>query len=212
MLVQASNLVSLDWPTTTTDTGFGGYFENNGGYAYVGGWLLTGPPGPPTLTQYKIVGTGAVSTIVKDQNENPIVMFAPEAPEILFQDYGIGKLTNGMVHITLDPNLSKNIRVDAQHPLKVFVQLEGDCNGVYVTNKSANGFTVKELQGGNSSVDFAWSIVATRANEEVVGKYGNTRISNNSVRFPAAPGSMEKTDEQPLIVNKFDKKSIKSKQ
>jgi len=170
--------------TTTTVDGFGGYFYNDGSYAYVGGWY-----NDPMLgwIAYKILGNGIVSTIVKDENENPVVMFAPEAPEVLFQDYGIGTLSNGTASIIIDPTLSKNIRVDVQHPLKVFIQLEGDCNGVYVTNKSANGFTVRELQGGTSNVDFAWSIVATRANEEFVREDGSTRISNNSVRFPNAP-------------------------
>ncbi len=174
--------------TTTTVDGFGGYFYNDGSYAYVGGWY-----DDPILgwIAYKILGNGIVSTIVKDENENPVVMFAPEAPEVLFQDYGIGTLSNGTTSIIIDPTLSKNIRVDAQHPLKVFIQLEGDCNGVYVTNKSANGFTVRELQGGTSNVDFAWSIVATRANEEIVREDGSTRVSNNSVRFPNAPLPME---------------------
>ncbi|NNM22561.1 MAG: hypothetical protein HKO54_03320, partial [Flavobacteriaceae bacterium] len=199
--------------TITTDTGFGGYFENDGSYAYVGGWFLSPPPGPPTWTEYKILGSGTVSTIVKDTNENPVIMFAPEAPEILFQDYGIGQLVNGSVYVSLDPVLRKNIRVDSEHPLKVFVQLEGDCNGVYVTNKSANGFMVNELQGGTSNVSFAWSIVATRADAQSVGRSGETRISNNGVRFPPAPQSRISEQLQPVVNTQFDlKKSIKSKQ
>lgn len=159
---------------------FGGYFSSEwGGLARVGGWV--------GLTQYKIIGNGNVSTIVKNVNEEPIIMFAPEAPEILFQDYGIGKLSNGTAVILIDPNFSKNIRVDENHPLKVFVTLEGDCNGVYVTEKSAQGFTVKELQNGNSNVSFSWQIVATRADERVMGSNGDVRISDNSVRFPRGP-------------------------
>ena len=90
-------------------------------------------------------------------------MFAPEAPEVLFQDYGIGKLVNGTAVIKLDEILSRNILVDNTHPLKVFIQLEGDCNGVFVTNKSQTGFTVIELNNGNSNVPFSWHIVANRA-------------------------------------------------
>ncbi len=170
----------------------GGYFANaEGGFAYVGAWADPAGGGNNADIAYKIIGTGTVSTIVKDVNETPITMFAPEAPEILFQDYGIGKLTNGSVIIQLDPNLSKNIRVDDSHPMKVFVQLEGDCNGVYVTSKSANSFTVKELQGGKSNVPFSWSIVATRADEVIYNDKGVAKTSYNGQRFPLAPKALE---------------------
>ena len=55
--------------------------------------------------------------------------------------------------------------MNEQHPLRVFVQLEGDCKGVFVTNKTSSGFDVVELDGGSSSVPFAWTIAANRADE-----------------------------------------------
>ena len=94
-------------------------------------------------TNYKIIGNGSNSTIIRDRNNTPRILFSPEAPEILFEDYGTGKLINGSANIIIDPIFKDAIYVDDHHPLKVFIQLEGDCNGVYVTNKSANGFTVK---------------------------------------------------------------------
>ncbi len=117
-----------------------------GAYAYVGGYL--------NWTNYKINGTGSVSTIVDDLNEEPVNMFCPEAPEILFQDYGTGELVNGKAYIKMDPIFTKNIHVNEDNPIKVFVQLEGDCKDVYVTNKTAEGFEVVELQGGTSNVPF----------------------------------------------------------
>lgn len=178
-------------PADGTIGSAGGYFSNgHNGYAAVAAWV--DPVGNGDDNQnFKIIGTGVVSTIVKDVNENPVIMYAPEAPESFFQDYGIGKLTNGTAIIRLDPNLSKNIRVDSTHPMKVFVQLEGDCNGVYVTNKSANEFTVRELQKGKSNVSFSWSIVATRADEVFYSDKGVARTSYNGQRFPLAPKPLE---------------------
>ncbi len=170
---------------TITEQGFGGYFENDGVFSYVGGWQA----GP--FTARKILGNGTVSTIVEGTNGELLTMSAPESPEILFQDYGIGKLENGKVRIEIDPIFSRNIRVDAEHPMKVFIQLEGDCNGVFVTNKSATGFEVIELQQGNSNVDFSWSIVATRADAKIKSKDGSFRISQNGGRFQPAPGPMK---------------------
>jgi hypothetical protein len=52
--------------------------------------------------------------------------------------------------------------VDADSPMRVFVQLEGDCNGVYVANKTATGFDVVELAGGTSDAPFTYRVVCTR--------------------------------------------------
>jgi hypothetical protein len=158
---------------------WGGYFNsgNANSWAYVGG--RTGG------TNYKIYGAGSVSTIVDRPDGSKATMFCPEAPEILFQDYGHGQLVNGRVSIELDPILVNNIYVDEQHPLKVFIQLEGDCNGVYVTNKSRNGFEVVELQGGTSNVPFTWTIVATRADAR--DNQGNVVSKHVGVRFPDSP-------------------------
>ncbi len=130
-------------------------------------------------TTYKIIGLGAVSTLVKDLNDEMRVMACPESPEVLFQDFGRGKLNNGTAHISLDPIFSKNIKVDATHPLSVFIQLRGDCKGVYVTNESQTGFDVVELNGGNSNVEFTYFVSASRANETLggqVSEYENMRF------------------------------------
>ena len=134
--------------------------------------------------QYKILGTGTVSTIVNDLSGNKVVLHAPETPEIYFQDYGNGKLVNGKANIKLDPIITKNIVVNEKHPLQVFIQLNGDCKGVFVSNRTATGFDVTELQDGNSNVEFTWSITANRADEDL----GNGRISKNTdTRFEPAP-------------------------
>jgi hypothetical protein len=137
----------------------GGYFETGAqSYAYVGARTAAG-------VNRKIEGNGTVNTTVKDLNDNLVVLSCPEAPENLFQDYGTGKLVNGKAHILIDPIFAKNIVVNEKHPIKVFIQLEGDCKGVYVANKSQHGFDVIELAGGTSNAAFSWSIVANRADE-----------------------------------------------
>ena len=163
---------------------YGGFFYSGGSssnysYAYAGARYGS--------TRYKIIGNGTVSTIVDGAtNGDPKkIMFAPEAPEVLFEDYGTGTLQNGVANITIDPIFSNNIVVSAEHPLKVFIQLEGDCNGVYVTNKTQSGFTVTELQGGTSNVPFSWHIVANRKDSE--GTTSEARSLYTDLRFPDAP-------------------------
>ncbi|SFD90866.1 Outer membrane protein OmpA [Chitinophaga sp. CF118] len=134
-----------------------------------------------------ITSNAPKATIVKDDNGNRRLLYCTEAPEVLFQDFGEGQLKNGITHIDLERLLTRSIRVDEKHPLKVFIQLEGECNGVFVTNKSAKGFDVKELQGGKSDVSFTWQIVASRADEIDVD---GVRIAYSDSRFGAAPGPL----------------------
>ncbi len=159
---------------------WGGYFANGSamGYAYVGGTDGAG-------TARKIVGGGTVSSILKDTNGKGVIITCPEAPEILIEDYGIGQLQNGKAHIDIDPIVAKNITVNEKHPLRVFIQLEGDCNGVYVTNKTQTGFDVVELNGGKSNVKFVYHIVGNRADE--YDENGNLISRNADIRFSPAP-------------------------
>jgi len=171
------------YANTSTVQAFGGYFENDGAFANVGGWQ-SGP-----WVMRKIVGNGTVNTIIDGLTPNEkVTMTCPEAPEVVFQDYGVGELKNGYAKINLDPIFSKNILVDKDHPIKVYIQLEGECNGVYVFNKSDLSFEVKELNNGNSNISFSWMVVANRADVEVKYSDGTSKISNYSnARFSPAP-------------------------
>jgi hypothetical protein len=177
--------------TNAATASAGGYFEVlNAGIAQT--WAYVGARDNGGVLR-KIIGSGTVNTIVKDLDEKYVALSCPEAPENLFQDYGVGQLINGKVHITIDPIFAKNIVVNEKHPLRVFVQLEGDCKGVYVTNKTKDGFDVIELNAGSSNTSFSWSIVANRADEILpdgtISKYSNER-------FAPAPGPQEKLTQE----------------
>ncbi|MEO8406788.1 MAG: hypothetical protein ABI480_19395, partial [Chitinophagaceae bacterium] len=123
--------------------------------------------------------------MVKDEQDRNRVMYCTEAPEVLFQDYGTGQLVNGRVHITLDPLLARNIYVSDSKPIKVFIQLEGDCKGVYVANKTSTGFDVIELQNGTSNTSFSYQIVANRADVKDANGQVTSQYAQN--RFPIGP-------------------------
>lgn len=170
--------------TSAASGTFAGYFDANStanGYAFVGGTFGG--------TDYAINSAGTKATQVKDLSGKMRTMFCPEAPEVLFQDFGTSQLVNGTAHIDMDPIFSKNIQIDEKHPIKVFIQLEGDCKGVYVTNKSEKGFDVIELGSGNSNVKFSWQVVANRADTK--DENGNITSLFATVRFPDAPMRMK---------------------
>ena len=193
-----------------------GYATNSGNVTRGGGYFACNPLSGGAYcyagyrnnnTNYKTLGNGTNSTIVKNTEGELITLYCPEAPEVVFQDYGIGQLVNGFAHITIDPNLAININVSQDHPLKVYITPEGDCMGVFVTNKSVHGFDVIELQGGKSNVPFSWQIAATRANEENVLRDGSIEITVYNQRFGPAPGPLEMT-EQPAQTTEINKLEI----
>ena len=136
-------------------------------------------------THYKVLGSfaGSVSCAVKDLNGDKVVMHCPETPEFYFEDYGEGQLMNGKAHIDLDPILAKNVAIDEKHHLRVFIQLDGDCKGVYVANKTTTGFDVVELNGGASNTSFEWHIICNAKDENEGGVVNH----NQDLRFEKAP-------------------------
>lgn len=174
--------------SNTSSTYSGGYFSGGSGNSPAisrVGIKSSGNGSGTGGTNYKILGNGTVSTLINDSQGTPRIMFTPESPEIVFQDYGIGRLVNGEIRINLDPVLKNSLHIDRNNPLKVFVTLEGDCNGVFITNKSADGFTVKELNNGTSNVSFSWKIVANRADDRDTN--GNITSKHVGLRFPVGP-------------------------
>ena len=204
---------NIDTDSRDPQASLAGYSTNSlagAGTMYYGGYFYSGSSTPAYAyaganfngTLYKIIGNGTVSTIVDGAHKNDTkkVMFAPEAPEVLLEDYGTGKLAEGTAYISIDPILSQNILVDANHPLKVFIQLEGDCKGVYVSQKSAQGFLVKELQQGTSNVDFSWHLVANRKDSSS-NEFG-TGSRYADLRFPDAPSELIQTGGSSKIIEK----------
>lgn len=116
-------------------------------------------------TQYKALSVGVmtVSCSVKDDSGSYHALHCPETPEYYFMDYGEGDLVNGKAHVSIDPLLAQNVTVNDQHPLRVYVQLEGECNGVYITNKTDTSFDVVELHGGTSNAHFQYHVVCNVA-------------------------------------------------
>ncbi|SEP80378.1 hypothetical protein SAMN05444005_102346 [Flavobacterium urocaniciphilum] len=157
---------------------YGGFFDggqSTNDYAYVG--MRSGG------TDYGILSAGTKSTMVKDNDGKNRVMYCTEAPEVLFQDFGEAELINGKAVISLDEVLSKNI--SDKKPVKVFIQLEGDCNGVFISNKSNKGFTVTELNNGKSNTKFSWQIIGNRA--DATDNKGKVTSEFDDVRFPIGP-------------------------
>jgi hypothetical protein len=65
---------------------------------------------------------------------------------------GKNELQNGSVFVKFDTPR------DDFEKLIINLQLEGDCNGLFISKKTREGFEVKELQKGKSNVKFSYKI------------------------------------------------------
>lgn len=74
------------------------------------------------------------------------------------EDFGEGQLVAGQGQVRIDASLSDAI--DHRTSYIVFITPEGDSRGLYVTNKTGSGFTVRENQGGRDSLAFSYRVVA----------------------------------------------------
>jgi hypothetical protein len=107
--------------------------------------------------------TGSKSASVPTSQGNQLV-YSMESPEIWFEDFGAAKLEQGTATVYLDKLFLETVVVDEQHPYKVFIQMEGDCKGLYIAEKAGDHFVVKEIQGGTSDIEFSYRIIAKRNN------------------------------------------------
>jgi hypothetical protein len=134
---------------TNSYGGWAGLFQGN---VYISGSLVVG-------------GSYPKSAAVPHPDGTHRLVYCIESPENWFEDVGQAALTGGKATISLDPDFAATVLTANYH---VFLTPYGDSNGLYVTNKSATGFVVREQHGGTSSLAFSWKVMAKR--KDVTGE------------------------------------------
>jgi len=110
--------------------------------------------------------TGVKHAVVPLQNRQMVDVTSMESPEVWFEDFGSSQLGGGITTVSIDASFSQIVTPSAGY--HVFVTPKGDCKGLFVTNETESSFEVRELNGGQSSVDFDYRIVAHRKGYEKV--------------------------------------------
>ena len=132
-------------------------FSSYGGYCDVfvnGNLMCSGSVGG-----HAVVADGA-------KGNRDVALYAMQSPENWFEDAGSGQLHNGAALVALDPQYAQTVNTGMDY--HVFLTPNGDCKGLYVTQKSPTSFEVHELGGGNSTVAFDYRIMARRKGFENV--------------------------------------------
>jgi hypothetical protein len=138
-------------PTTNslvTEDNFGSptFWVDNGGNAHVRGLLFTSGP----------CSTGCLKT--KNSPAKLVQRYTLEESVPAIEDVGEAQLSGGSAYVRVDSAFA-NV-MDRQATYLVFVTPQGPTRGLYVTNKTAQGFEVKEESGGGASIAFDYRIVA----------------------------------------------------
>jgi hypothetical protein len=110
--------------------------------------------------------TGSINGAVVVGGNRMVNMYAVEAADNWFEDAGFSQLVNGSTTISLDQVFAQTVNGEVDY--HVFLTPNGDCEGLYVTKKGAQGFEVHELHGGHSNIAFDYRIMARRKGFEKV--------------------------------------------
>jgi hypothetical protein len=84
--------------------------------------------------------------------------YAPREPVPTSEDVGEAQLVDGRASVTLEPAFANVI--DRTAGYVVLITPEGNNRGLYVANRGATTFEVREAEGGRSTIAFAYRIVA----------------------------------------------------
>ncbi len=182
----------------TSAAGCVGFAGAPGGYGIYGGIAVQGGyaggfAGPVLVVGDFTATGGAKSAAVPHPDGTHRRLYCLESPESLFEDFGAAKLVNGRAQVTFDPDFVAVVHNDKY---LVFPVPEGDCKGLYVSDKSPTGFEVRELQGGASTLAFSYRVVAKR--KDIPGP----RLEK--VKLPQPIKELVKPPEPPTIPERPD--------
>jgi hypothetical protein len=130
----------------------------------------------PVLIEGDLMVTGAKGAVVPHPDGSNRLLCAIESPESWFEDFGEAALKDGKAEVQLEPDFAAVIETKGYH---VFLTPYGDSNGLYVVDRTAKGFMVREQKDGTSNLAFSYRVVAKRkdiATHRLVG-----------VQLPAVP-------------------------
>jgi hypothetical protein len=147
--------------------------------------------------------TGTVSGVAAvDGGARKVALNSVQSPEAWFEDAGSGQLSGGQAVVNIESVFGQTINTGVEY--HVFLTPDGDCKGLYVAEKSATSFVVKELGGGTSSIAFDYRIMAKRKSFETLRLADVTkaftikrpvRSAANARHLPSAQSIREQTQE-----------------
>ncbi len=119
-----------------------------------------------------IMGGQSVRTTHRTSSGRRVVAYASESTSQTIEDFGTAQMTGGLAKVQLDPSFAATI--DLTRGYYVFLTPLANTRGLYVSEKVASSFTVREVENGHSRLGFDYRVVAHP-------------LDSKSDRLPAAP-------------------------
>ena len=181
-------------PTQAANGVGGGFFGTFGALSY--GTVIGQINKGDLFATYNIgdVYTSGRNVEMVASESKMVPAFATTSTEAIVYKKGTIQLTNGTAYVAFDENY---VALLGEAPVVTSSPM-GDCNGIFITNVSKNGFTVKELNGGTSSVQISWIAAGNRVDAsatEVPEFLKETSFDGNMGRVLHHDGNKEQDGE-----------------
>ncbi|HMD03288.1 MAG TPA: hypothetical protein VKG44_10025, partial [Candidatus Baltobacteraceae bacterium] len=108
------------------------------------------------LTKGSLGVLGVISNISRTVHGYYAKSYGTQAMSHILEDENTSGITNGVGLVHIDPAFTESV---GSANYQVFLTPNGDCNGLYVAEKTATSFVVRELRGGRSTLSFDYRIV-----------------------------------------------------
>jgi hypothetical protein len=150
--------------------------------------------------------TGTIRGVVNAGGSRKVALNTISSPENWFEDAGSGQLSNGEAIVNIEAVFGETVNTGVEY--HVFLTPNGDCKGLYVSQKSPTSFVVRELGGGHSSIAFDYRIMAKRVGYEKVRladlteQFKKQEAYRQKMRRPrpaAAPKVIPKMPTRPVL-------------
>jgi hypothetical protein len=164
----------------TKGTGWAAQFTGSGTTSK--GVYISTKPGNKGLQ----VAGGTKSAVVAT-SQGARTLYAEEASEVYFTDYGFGHLQNGRATIAVDPLFAETVSLEKGY--YVFLQPYGEAE-VYVSDTTPESFEVRlraRDTEGDANVKFAYRIVGKRRGFEQARLERAQWADNDPNLYPAKP-------------------------
>jgi hypothetical protein len=143
--------------------------------------------------------TGVAANVLQRTSTGQTVKtFSNQSAVPTLEDFGRAQLINGVANVRLERTFASAIDRNATY--MVMLTPEGDCRGLYVAQQTSTDFTIRELQGGRSTISFNYRIVAkpydstpSRLPSAAKELADAARIGSPRIRVPQPPNGMELT-------------------
>lgn len=157
------------------------------GTGWAGSFVATAPAGRgvfiKTAGGQGLTVVGGTKSAAVPTSRGTRALYAEEASEVYFTDYGFGKLENGTVFITVDPLFAETVNMERDY--FVFLQPYARAQ-IYVSRTTPDGFEVS-LNEGDPNAKFAYRLVAKRKGFETA-RLEDTSSQSESVSALGATG------------------------